>query len=89
MMDINSGEILLFKAVLLQAAQDAFLIRSPTSGQSRLNRESALCFLSGGEDLSTVCDFAGVDYAAVRRIAADSETSSSNKYMKVKELLKA
>ncbi len=88
MMDINSGEILLFKAVLLQAAQDAFLIRSPTSGGAAINRGSALCFLSGGEDWSVVCDFAGVDYTAVCKIVHCPETSPNEKYRKIKELIR-
>lgn len=82
------GEVELFKAVLRQAAQDAFLARSPTSGKAVLNRESALCFFQGGEDLSMICDFAGVEYGAIRRIVQKTDISPSQKYLKIKEVVR-
>lgn len=82
------GEVELFKAVLRQAAQDAFLVRSLTSGKAVLNRESALCFFQGGEDLSMVCDLADVDYEGILKIVRNPETSPNEKYRKIRELVR-
>ena len=54
----------LFKAVLAQAANDAFLNNGKTKYE-RLMKSYALVFFEGGEDLREVCDLADVSYARI------------------------
>lgn len=59
-MDRTINEIklmLLFRAVLKQAAKDAFILKT-----SKKNKKESLEFLKGGKDLEFVCDVADVDY---------------------------
>lgn len=56
------GEVMLYKAVLDRAAKDAYICKN------RLNKDSALHFFRGGDDLSMVCDFADVDYEGILKI---------------------
>lgn len=76
------GEIKLYRAVLLRAAKDAYLCKN------RLNKEAAVYFFWGGEDLSTVCDFAGADYEGILKIVRNPEFTSCQKYLRIKELLR-
>lgn len=75
------AEMRLFKAVLIQAARDAYI------KQHKLNRASALHFFRGGRDLHDVCDMSGADYERVLHIANDADMTSNEKYRLIKELV--
>ena len=64
-MDTKDDELinwaLLFRAVILQAARDAFLLNV-----SKKDKETALEFLQGGRDLELACEIAQVNYDKIR-----------------------
>ena len=76
------GEIELYKAVLLRAAKDAYICKN------RLNKDSALHFFRGGDDLSMFCDFAHVDYDGILLIVRNPEFTPNQKFRQIKELIR-
>lgn len=75
------AEMRLFKAVLIQAARDAYI------KQHKSNMASALHFFRGGRDLQDVCDMSGADYERVLCIANNTDMTSNEKYILIKELV--
>ena len=77
----------LFKAVLAQAAHDAFINRKTTK-EAKLNRDRARCFLSGGADLRQVCDIAEVSYARIVEVMGKISKSNNFNYKRLMDLIK-
>lgn len=83
-MDGESYELnwqLLFRAVIAQAAKDAFRYSSSTT---RKNKDDALKFLNGGKDLELACDIADVNY---NRIIYWMKNISKNNNLNYKRIL--
>lgn len=73
---------LLFRAVIRQAARDAFLKAHPYW------RDRARVFLSGGADLDFVCDIAYVDAAKIKRLMKSLSADDKQNFKRFVRLLK-
>lgn len=76
---------ILFRYVLMQAARDAFL--NGTIKLTRTDRDRALDFFKGGNDLRMVCDIAEVSYGYLVDQLRKSKTNNE-KYKLVIGLIK-
>ena len=74
----------LFRAVIRQAAKDAFGI-SPTATEHDKIKSSI--FLNGNKDLKTICEMADIEPKKIVEIIR-SDGENDGKYRKIKELLK-
>lgn len=84
--DVDEMKIaLLFRAVIRQAAKDAFGISS-TSAPTRFEKDKARLFLSGNKDLKTVCEIAEVNRKEIVDIMK-STIDEKEKYKKINEVL--
>ena len=76
---------ILFRYVLVQAARDAFLKGSIKL--SRTERDRAIDFFKGGNDLRMVCDIAEVSYGHLLDQIRKSKTNNE-KYKLVMDMIK-
>lgn len=76
-----------YRAVIAQAAKDAFLLR-PTKKIQQINKWRAELFLKGGSDLRFVCDVAEVSYHRIVDLMQHPEKSNNLNYQKIKEILR-
>lgn len=74
----------LFKAVVKQAARDAFLAQNI----SNKNKNDALDFLMGGMDLELVCDLADVDYQKICEVMKNPSKNNNENYIKIENEIK-
>lgn len=72
----------LFRAVLFQAAKDAYKFK-PKSVRQRKRRKEALCFFKNAEDLSTICDLAGAPYRDIWQVTHCVTLGNQKKYNKI------
>ena len=73
----------LFRAVLMQAAKDAFILHG--SSLSTINdKKSASMFLKGGEDLQIVCDIACVDERKITNIMKNLSKNNNTNFLRIK-----
>lgn len=76
-----------YKAVIAQAARDAFLLK-PTKKEQEIEKWRAKLFLSGGSDLRFVCDVAEVSYFRIVELMQHPEKSNNLNYQRIKEILR-
>lgn len=85
-MDWETDELgwkLLFKAVLMRAARDAFL-----SNVSQKDKQNALEFLTGGRDLDLACDIAGVDVEDIKYYMKNLSPNNNTNYKRILRVVK-
>lgn len=74
---------LLFRAVLKQAAKDAFILQT-----SKKNKKEAFNFLKGGRDLELICDAANVSYEAIVMEMKNLSDTNNKNYKKILNKIK-
>jgi hypothetical protein len=72
----------LFRAVLVQAARDAYVM-TPRSIRHVKMRRDALHFFEGGIDLKIICILADADFEEILRVVRENKTTKKEKYDKI------
>lgn len=73
---------MLYRAVIKQAAKDAFLLNSQRKYILK-ERDRALEFLKGGKDLEFACDVAKVSYQAIVRQMENLSSNNNENYKRI------
>lgn len=74
----------LFRAVIRQAAKDAFILHNV----SKKNKKEAFEFLTGGMDLEFVCDICGADYDKITYLMKNLSKNNNINYIKIENEIK-
>ena len=72
----------LFRAVLAQAARDAYVMTPRNIRHFKMRRE-ALLFFEGGMDLKIICILADADFEAIMRAVRENKSTKKEKYDKI------
>ena len=72
----------LFRAVLAQAAKDAYLMNTKKVRPVKM-RQEALHFFEGGIDLKIVCALADADIEEIMRVVRENKSTKKEKYDKI------